>query len=217
MVSKKPYYKAILASLAIFMVGFLIGFTMLNQQLESLRADIDKNELNLRNLQLEFLFLDALEDEAYCPYMSTRLGTITKETVEIGNKLVNPEGLSKEYFDILKRRYSLALIQTWIFSQEYNQNCDAQKVNVLYFYELYCDDCINQGYVLDYLVDKGQDISVFSLDRDLDEPIIQVMVENFKIEKAPTIIVNGKKYEGFKNKEELKFIFCEINPDLGIC
>ena len=67
MVRKSPYIKAAIAALIIFMLGFLIGFTILNQQLEGIRADIDKNQLNLWNLQLEMLFLDTLNEKAFCP------------------------------------------------------------------------------------------------------------------------------------------------------
>ena len=217
MVRKSPYIKAAIAALIIFMLGFLIGFTILNQQLEGIRADIDKNQLNLWNLQLEMLFLDTLDEKAFCPYMNERLDQITSETAEIGNKLVNPEGLSKESFDILKRRYSIALIQSWLFSKNYNDRCEAKKVNVLYFYELYCDSCINQGYVLDYMVEKTNDLSIFSLDRNLDEPVIQLLVKNFDINVAPTLVINGEKYEGFRDKEELTEIFCGINKELPIC
>ena len=219
MVNKTSYLVAGIVSLVIFILGFLLGFTILDMQLEDLRMEMDKNELELRNIQLELLFLDMLGNETFCPYLKERINHIDRKTWELGNKLVNPEGLNEKYFDIIKRRYSISLIEDWLFSKELSERCETERINVLYFFELDSDTCQAQGYVLDYMVEKDEEdaLHIFAIDRNLDEPIIQLMVQNYNITKAPTIVVNGEKHEGLKNNEELTSIFCDVNDQLTFC
>ncbi len=219
MVSKGPYVVAGVVSFVIFILGFLLGFTILDLQMEDLRMEMDKNELELRNVQLELVFLDMLGNDTLCSYLAERIRYIDKKAWELGNKLVSPEGLNEKYFDIIKRRYSISLIEDWLFSKELSERCKTNRVNVLYFFEIDSDICQSQGYVLDYLVemDEGSNLHIFAIDKNLDEPVIQIIVQGYEITEAPAIAVNGKKYEGFRNKEELMEIFCGINDHLSFC
>ncbi len=219
MVNKKPYIIAGIFSFLIFFLGFSLGFSILNLQLESLRTEMDRNELDIRNLQLELIFLNTLDNETFCSYLNDRIYQIEKNIGELGKKVVNPEKFNEEYFDIIRRRYSVSLIQDWLLSKELINRCNVTRINVLYFFKINCDPCIYQGYALDYLVEKNKEenIKVYALDKDLDEPIIQLLVKKYNITRAPTLVINDKKYEGFQNKEKLKEIFCGINKNLNIC
>ncbi|MBN2042500.1 MAG: hypothetical protein JW754_01715 [Candidatus Aenigmarchaeota archaeon] len=217
---KSPYIVAGVVSFVIFILGFLVGFTMLDVQLEDLRLEMDRNELELKNINLELTLLDKLGDgEKLCSYLNERIEYIDKKTWELGNKIVNPEGINQQYFDILARRYSVSLIEDWIFSNELSERCDTNRVSVLYFFEKNSDLCQSQGYVLDYLVekDKENNLRIFALDKDLDEPAIQILVQAYDIEKAPTIVVEGNRFEDFRTKEELMVIFCAVNKNLSFC
>lgn len=219
MVRKKPYIIAGVVSLLIFLMGFLMGFSLLNIQLEELRMDMEKGELELRNIQLEIAFLNTLKNETFCSYMTDRLGVLDKRNAELGNKLVNPKGLTEKYFDMIKRRYTAFLIQGWLFSKELVERCNVSRIDVMYFYEKDSDICISQGYVLDYIVDldKGENIHIFTIDKDLDEPIVQMLVQNFNVIEAPILIINDIKYDGFQTKENLMDVFCSINNSLAFC
>ncbi len=217
---KSPYVLAGVVSFVIFILGFLVGFAMLDVQLEDLRLEMDRNELELKNINLELTLLDKLGDgEKLCSYLNGRIEYIDKKTWELGNKLVNPEGINERYFDILARRYSISLIEDWLFSNELSERCETNRVNVLYFFEKDSDICQSQGYVLDYLVEKDEEnnLRIFALDKDIDEPAIQILVEAYDITKAPTIIVDGNRFEDFRTKEELMVIFCAVNRNLSFC
>ncbi len=217
---KSPYIVAGVVSFVIFIVGFLVGFAMLDFQLENIRLEMDRNELELKNINLELMLLDKLGDgEKLCSYLNRRIEYIDRKTWELGNKIVNPEEINQQYFDMLSRRYSVSLIEDWLFSEELSERCETKRVNVLYFFEKNSDLCQSQGYVLDYLVEKDKEnyLRIFSLDKDLDEPAIQILVEAYDIEKAPTVVVEGNKFEGFRTKEELMNIFCAINSDFSFC
>lgn len=219
MVKNKPYFVAGVVSLVIFLIGFLLGFTMLDIQLEELKSEMDKNELELRNIQLELVFLDMLGNDTICPYLTERIRYIDKKAWELGNKIVNPEGINEKYFDILKRRYLVSLIEDWLFSKELAERCETNRMNVLYFFEMDSDICKSQGYVLDYLVenDEEENLHIFAIDKDMDEPVIQLIVKHYGISEAPAIVVSEEKYEGFRNKEELIEIFCGVNNQLSFC
>lgn len=219
MVRKKPYIIACVVSMMIFLMGFLMGFTLLNIQLEELRMDMEKGELELRNIQLEIAFLGVLKNETFCSYMTDRLRILDRSTAELGNKLVNPKGLTEKYFDMIKRRYTAFLIQGWLFSKELVERCNVNRIDVMYFYEQDCDPCLSQGYVLDYLVnlDKGENIHIFTIDKDLDEPIVQMLVKNFNITEVPVLIINNIMYTGLHSKENLIDVFCPINSNLAFC
>lgn len=219
MVRKKPYIIAGIVSFVIFLMGFLMGFALLNVQLEELRMDMEKGELELRNIQLEIAFLGTLKNETFCSYMTDRLGVLDKGTAELGNKLINPKGLTEKYFDMIKRRYTAFLIQGWLFSEELVERCNATRIDVMYFYEQDCDPCMSQGYVLDYLVslDKGENVHIFAIDRKLDEPIVQMLTQNFNVTEAPVLIINDIKYDGFQTKEIIMDIFCSMDNNLAFC
>lgn len=219
MVSKRPYLVAGTVSFVIFAVGFLLGSIMINLQMEDLKLEMDKNELELRNIQLEMVFLDMMKNDSICPYLKERIGYIDRKAWELGNKLVTPDVLNEKYFDIIKRRYSISLIEDWLFSKELGSRCETNRLNVLYFFEIDSDSCKSEGYILDYLVqkDEGNNLHIFSIDKNLDEPVIQIIVSSYNITSVPAIVVNGKKYEGFKTKDELTSIFCGINSNLSFC
>ncbi len=219
MVRKRPYIIAGVVSLLIFLMGFLMGFSLLNVQLEELRMDMERGELELRNIQLEIAFLNTLKNETFCSYMTDRLEVLDKSTAELGNKLVNPKGLTEKYFDMIKRRYTAFLIQGWLFSKELVERCNVSRIDVMYFYEKDSDVCLSQGYVLDYLVnlDNAENIHIFTIDKDLDEPVVQMLVQNFDIIEAPTLIINDVNYVGFQIKETLTGIFCSLNNSLAFC
>ena len=67
-----------------------------------------------------------------------------------------------------------------------------------------CFDCSAQGYVLTYLKNVfGDKLLVFSLDVNFDEPMIQILKENYGVEVLPTLIVEDKVLSGLTKKEEL--------------
>ena len=219
MVEKKVYIITAILALAIFLVGFMSGYSVLNMQIEQFRLGMEKNELEMRNLQLEMLFLGTLEEERFCSYLGSRLDTVYANTAELGKKLVDSEMMGKEQSEILARRYFLALIQGWIFSREFVQKCDATRIDALYFYSKGCNTCVQQGYILDYLVDKDKtrNIHIYSLDRDVNEPIIQVLAENFNITATPALVINEIVYSGFRDREFLIQKFCSIDANLTFC
>ena len=65
-----------------------------------------------------------------------------------------------------------------------------------------------QGYVLDSLRNRygtGK-LKTYSLDIDLDLDIIHTLVELYKIESTPALVMDGKKYIGFRSIEEIQKI-----------
>ena len=67
-----------------------------------------------------------------------------------------------------------------------------------------CFDCSAQGYILTYLKSIfGEKLLVFSLDVNFNEPMVQILKENYEIEELPTVIVGDKVFSGLTKKEEL--------------
>jgi len=63
---------------------------------------------------------------------------------------------------------------------------------------------LRQGYVLDSMVNRNQNITVFSIDREFKEPLLDTVKRHYNVTKGPTIIVNfDKKFEGFTPEAEI--------------
>jgi len=72
--------------------------------------------------------------------------------------------------------------------------------------------------VLTFLKEKlNENLLVYAIDGDLDLAPVEVLKDTFTVNKYPTLIINGEKYEGFFDSKELTEILCSDNKNLSIC
>lgn len=202
---------AFIISTILFVAGLYVGYGISTQKLSSVEKEILEINRDVENFQIQFLLLDVLGENATCPVLKNTLSDINKRSYALGSKLEasNPESeilTYREYIN-LKKEYSRVLIGYWLLANKFQKSCLSDITTIVYFYSKTCDRCDDQGVVLTYLKNKyGEKLLVFALDTDLDEPSIEAIKKHYEIKKYPSLIINGKLYEGFLGVDELEEI-----------
>ena len=225
-VDRKIYWKRHLAvlviTLLILTVGILIGSILGEQRLEFTRADIETQQIEYESLQMQLLYLTGQEErncEVLLNSLERNIYDLENSRVKLENYIIDSEGSD---FNTVKRDYMLTEIRYWLMSSEAKEVCPSESVSVLYFYEMdeSCADCSAQGHILTYLKNIfGDKLLVFSLDVDFDEPMVQILKENYGADKLPSLVINDKLFEGLTKKEELINELCQYygNDSFEVC
>jgi glutaredoxin-related protein len=198
---------ALSVTLVIFLVGMMVGDIIANLRLgESSRL---AKEIRLHTLEAELH--TKLVEEHLC---KTDVFELTKERSELGRKLDFLEkNLGKKNKDVLelKREYTVLMVNQWLLLEEFKRRCNQTNVNIILFFysnnETYSKFCEAQGFVLDSLyLQHPKEIVIYSFDIDLDSEIIRTLKEIYNIKTLPSLVIEGKVYEGVIDKQSLEKI-----------
>lgn len=223
--SVKTLVSALAISALLFGAGIFTGFSINKEKLSAVEIDLKNVLRSIEDFQLQFLFVDTLGKDSTCPLLSDSLKSINHQAYEIGRKLTenNPdtgEITDYNYYEDLSERYSRILTSYWLLATKMKDVCKSQSKTIIFFIEKgSCNKqspnmCDAQGFVLDNLKRVYDDkLLIFTMHTDVKEPSVKVLKEYYKVEKYPSIVVEGIKYEGFQDKETLLRILCEQ----GLC
>lgn len=216
------YIKTAITTTTIFVIGILLGLTLSSEKVSQLESDMYDLQENMESVELQFMFLETMEEDISCESLSKEALFLGSETQALAKQVELYESTAKldeTEFKQLKSEYMLTLIKDWLFLEKIKQNCDSEYITVVYFYSnTYCADCEEQGVFLSYFKSKlDENLQVFSIDTDLDLRIISSIEASYNITEYPSLIINGNRYEGLMDKEQLTEIFCANQPELNIC
>ncbi len=222
-VSKTKYLVAFFITLVVFTLGLLLGLVVENKRVQMMEYGDEKQTLDFSSLQLQYQFVDLFGEERNCNALKK---TFEESTKNLENARIKIEEYSKDSninkneFDLLKREYVLAQIRFWLHIKKTKNVCGLEHSTIFYFYTENCPDCSNQAYILTYLKNKlGVNLLNFAFDADFEkEPMINILKKVYDIEEYPTLIINGKKFEGLTKKETILKEICptykESTPDI---
>ncbi len=213
MVDKEIYVMTFIVGTSIFILGFYIG-GLINQG--KINAIMDQNELlsiRIENINLAMKMLESMNNtKITCDYMNEQLKESTKERMKIVEDLQRTEKLDTKKFDITKRKYTLSLINIWLLSRERDRICGTRTPIILYFYAIGDEKSREQGKILDHIVytydHEGKNLMVLSIDKNFDMPIINIFEKDLNVTFAPTIIINGKKFDGLAKEDIIENYLC---------
>lgn len=217
-----PFLKAFLLSSFLFIVGVVIGILVSNSKIIHLNDLMAQVKTDIDNTELQFLILDSMHSNKTCMYLMNSANKVGLETYEMGKQVEGYEkskSISLSDFNQLKMKYTSLLIRTWLYIEKIRTTCEGNYSTVLYFFgSKTCPNCGNQGMVLTFLKEKlNENLLVYAIDGDLDLAPVEVLKDTFTVNKYPTLIINGEKYEGFFDSKELTEILCSDNKNLSIC
>jgi len=217
-----PFLKAFLLSSFLFIVGIVIGILVSNSKIIHLNDLMAQVKTDIDNTELQFLILDSMHSNKTCMYLMNSASKVGLETYEMGKQVEGYEkskSISLSDFNQLKMKYTSLLIRTWLYIEKIRTTCEGNYSTVLYFFgSKTCPNCGNQGMVLTFLKEKlNENLLVYAIDGDLDLAPVEVLKDTFTVNKYPTLIINGEKYEGFFDSKELTEILCSDNKNLSIC
>ena len=212
-ISKNKYLVALIITLAVFVIGVLIGLLITEKRTEFLELSGREQKIDFDSLQLQYLYLTTLSDEcsAVNKALEGSINRLEQTRVKLENYLAQSFTNDKD-FSLTKREYMLSEIRYWLLTLQTKEQCNSDVVSLLYFYsdEEECEDCYLQGTVLTFLKSKFKDrLFIFSLDSDFErEPMLGIFKENYQVTSVPTIIIKDKKLEGFVDKDVLGELIC---------
>jgi hypothetical protein len=222
-ISTKKYLIAGVITFLIFSLGLTLGMIFEEQRYNWAEDINQEQDVNYLSLQLQFLYLNALEEEKNCPVLLQTLQQSVDELSESLSKILQFEkqnSISASDYKTLERRYTLDNLRYWILADQAKTSCDLDIVSILYFYSDTCDTCPGQGTILTYFKKVfGEKVLIFPINIDLQEyePMVEIATALHEITQVPTIIIEGEKYEGIVKKNQLQSIICNTLESAPEC
>lgn len=226
-ISKEVYFVAFLITTGVFLLGLLLGFVIEGKRVMMVQEKDQEQKIAFSSAQLQYQFLQQLQNEKNCPAMFTAFYDNLEDLEETRIRLEKYDRkatLDKKSFELLQREYLLAEVRYWLLASDIKKICDFDVVTALYFYsdEDSCDTCDNQAFVLSYLKDLfGDKLLVFSFNAKIEhEPLIDLLKTAHNVTTYPSVVVDNITYHGFRDKDLLLQDVClllkeKTDPCLG--
>jgi hypothetical protein len=204
------------AAITIFILfmGIYLGIFLSKGKIEELQSELTSLKLKQEDLVFELTLLTLNNKNVSCNLLTQALEKVIDEAGKLGDRVSlyeTTEKIKDESFYELKKDYTLTLVRYWFYVEEIKKNCGKSNlVTVLYFYSNQnCFDCLSQGTILTYMKQKyPQNLMVFALDYDINLNIISSLKRVYDVQKVPSLVINGEKYEGLVTLEKLSEILC---------
>jgi hypothetical protein len=204
-VALQTYLLAFIAT-ALVIVGAIFASNYLTTKKTDELKSI-ANKITIDSFALEAK-IDILEKSS-CESMGTL--TLMDELQNLGSRLTFMEsqvGVNDPDLFRLKRYYALLESKDFLFTSEIAKRCSLNIPVIVYFYnQLTCEDCVRQEYVLRALRENNAMLHVYLFDYTHDrQAITGFLTSPLGSSTPPILIINKKKYEGFKSVIEIENI-----------
>lgn len=216
-ISKEKYVVAGVITILIFLLGVLLGMVVDDVRISLSEKLVKEQELSYKSLQLQFLYLSTFSEEGLDNNCNVIQISLRNAIDDLGSSLTDvlefekSSAVRKGEYKYLFRRYLLDNLRYWLLAKQAKAKCGFETATVLYFFEDDCKPCPDQGVILTHYKKIFKDkFLVFPINVGLeeDEPIVSVLKSQYNVEKYPTIVVEGKKYEGVVGYFTLKELIC---------
>jgi hypothetical protein len=201
---------AFFVTVAIFAAGFVIASLFNDYKVELLQQEYSSLSKDMESLQLEEQYLETVAAGRQCSLVDYQLSRLSEALDTTSSRLVAYQN-SREFgskFQDLKEQYSLVQVRAWLQAVKAKKDCGLDIATVVYFFDIACNGCEQQGYTLDYYKQQlGSRLMVFSLDRETTLPVVQLIEKDYNVSSSPTLIVDGKRLAS-PTKGELQSALC---------
>ncbi len=200
---------AFLIATVVFLAGLYAGFILDNYRVSDTENFVFNTELDTESFVVENEFFETFGSGS-CSVLNGRIDSLGENLAELGNTLTRYDTkkiFNNDEYNQLRRKYFLLEIRTYILRKQIEENCAGETSNViLFFYETKNNqESLNQGYALDYIVERNEGVVVFSIDIDFDDPALKSLMKFYNITSAPTIVVNfDDRIEGYIPQYEVR-------------
>ncbi|MCX6742271.1 MAG: hypothetical protein NTX24_03805 [Candidatus Pacearchaeota archaeon] len=202
--TSKLLVAALIATLALFLLGFFLGNYVASSRIEQFRQGEEKLLSSIMGLEVRDQIIG---NESIC---NLNWDDIWGTKVSLGDTLTTLEKrMGKENPDVMlqKEMYELIEIKTLMMVQNIKDNCHEDFNIVLFFYTNKKDDpkgsaagSEDQGLILDQIVfahnneGEGRKVHVFAFDVNSENPATRALIAKYEITEVPSLIINGEKY-----------------------
>jgi len=200
----------------IFITGIFFGNLIANKKLSIINNMQQDLRTDISSVELQYLLL------AENPCSALNYTPLTDELYKIATRLdymENSLGEDDENVMRLKNYYSTLQIKHWLLVKKMKEQCDSNITTVLYFYDTKknCAKCEQQGFILTYLRKKFPDVYVYAFYINLDNPAVKTIKTMYSITTTPSVVIDGKKFEGFQSRNQLlEYISCRNDEECSL-
>ena len=208
--TKKIYILAGLISIVLYVAGVGTGYFVQGSTFGFVESEIGdvKDEISIVEQELPLL---SLRGDGSCRILNTLSLDVNDKLNSILSSLVELErqGVSGEAYDELLNDYTSLAVRGWILDRDIKLNCQDESVSAMYFFSVPCEDCIEQGEIIDEMRLKyGEGFSVFVLNSDIDQPAVKILTRSFNITETPAMIIDSKPFLGKMSRDSLDNLIC---------
>lgn len=205
---RKIYLIAGIISLILYLAGLFTGYFFQQAVFSEVEKNIEDLKKDLENAQLEYMFL-TLKAKGSCQILSSLTNELTSRLYSILNELIKLEGRQDQRLTDAKNDYTMLAIRTWILKSNTKEVCEEDVLPVLYLYSIPCDECLEQGKILDEIKAMYPNkVLTFTIDSGVNLPIVQTLIKSYNITKTPALVIEEEVYQGLISKGEIKDIIC---------
>lgn len=196
--------------LVVFVVGILIGSNIRRSEANDLQTLLQESELNTESYLIEQELIGG-SSIAGCDLAMIRIQDLSSQLYELGQKL-NSENPRKELgernYNLLKRKFHLMQMRTYLLFYSIQENCNESTHTVLYYYKQNDLQSQEQGMVLDRAVENF-DLNVFAIEYNYSQDL-NFIEEYYNVTAAPAVVIDyGKALQGFQDYNTLQDYFKE--------
>lgn len=198
---------AALLTAVIFSGIFYAAVSLNDYKVNNLKSQIEEVEVEQRSRLVGLQLSESLEKND-CRAVRGWMNTTVEDQRELRLEVAAYENSnkidSKEYTTV-KKRYMNLLLQNLVQVRNYDDACDTEIVDIVYFYDDNCDACTDQATVLTEIRQRyGKDVVVYPLDTELDMQPINFLLNYYDVDNYPTLVVDGEVKKGFQSMESLE-------------
>ena len=208
---KDSLLKASALTSLLLITGILVGLQMDDLRHQHTTSELDRATLDTETFSVLQDYVE-YSDENFCELSEVRLPEVGQKNAELGSQLerFDSQGFDdEERYNFVRDRYYNNQLKLYMLVNEHNERCDGNQDTVLYFF----DDSTQsqrQGAVLDEIA-RNQGTIVFAFNMDImedpgqpDSPVVEILAKDYNVTEAPSLVVNGEKFEGFISQGELR-------------
>ena len=203
----RMYFFAFVISALLFTVGIVLGWYFGISAVTETQKDFDRLKSEAYSLEILSLMGDSNASAVSCAVYSRSFGDLVYQTEQFGAKLdylekrkgkLDPEVMA------LKSDYSSMQMRNYLIQQKMDAKCGERSNVILYFYsnENY-SSATDEGPQIAQ-VDREFNVYTYHFDVNVQNPVVDALKESYGVTVTPTLIINGKKLEGFKTAGELR-------------
>ncbi len=199
---KSRFLAAFFLTLFIFLLIIVTNNYFNETKLNSISSTYNDARIDTLDAEMQYNIL------AENPCLALNFGPLTEELFELGSRLTEmEENMGKENKQVinLKKYYSILEVRSWLFLKKAAKDCKIDATGILFFYSNKndCDSCEKQGFVLNYIRKSSPNVYVYSFDTNLGLSAISTLKLTYNITEVPSIVINDRKYEDFKDADEI--------------
>ena len=182
------YFIVILMIAIVFSVGILLGKHIATKKQADISMFMKDLELNTESFMVEQELIGKTYD---CGLTESRITSLSTELYNLGVMLSEPgaeANLGKDSFMLLKKKFHLMQIRTYMLYNTFKENCKSDEHVVLFYYGKNDDDSKEQGKILDEVV-KKYPVNIFAIEFNYAEEL-SFMERYYEIKQTPAIVID---------------------------